>query len=411
MTMTRENRFERLKKRVCHEVVENLDFTDEILEEAVFSKIDDLLINLPERKTLSFPEVVLLRNEIFNSLRRLDVIQSFLEDDTITEIMVNGKDNIFIERDGRLIKTGKSFESTEKLEDVVQQIVAGCNRTVNEASPIVDARLPSGERVNIVLAPVALNGPIVTIRRFPKNPITLDKLEKIGSVSKEASTFLKRLVFAKYNIFISGGTGSGKTTFLNALSQYIPSEERIITIEDSAELQLLNAENLVRLESRNRNTEDCVPITIRDLIKTALRMRPERIIVGECRGAEALDMLQAMNTGHDGSLSTGHGNSPKDMISRLETMVLMGSEIPIPAIRGQIAGGIDIFVHLSRMRDKSRKVVEISEVDGIEDGMVILNTVFAWNGTKLSKVGTLHNIAKFERTYDSEELERIKNEL
>lgn len=411
MTMTRENRFERLKKRVCHEVVENLDFTDEISEEAVFSKIDDLLINLPEKKTLSFSEVVLLRNEIFNSLRRLDVIQSFLEDDTITEIMVNGKDNIFIERDGRLIKTGKSFESTEKLEDVVQQIVAGCNRTVNEASPIVDARLPSGERVNIVLAPVALNGPIVTIRRFPKNPITLDKLEKIGSVTKEVSTFLKRLVFAKYNIFISGGTGSGKTTFLNALSQYIPSEERIITIEDSAELQLLNAENLVRLESRNRNTEDCVPITIRDLIKTALRMRPERIIVGECRGAEALDMLQAMNTGHDGSLSTGHGNSPKDMISRLETMVLMGSEIPISAIRGQIAGGIDIFVHLSRMRDKSRKVVEISEVDGIEDGKVILNTVFAWNGTKLSKVGTLHNIAKFERTYDSEELERIKNEL
>ena len=277
--------------------------------------------------------------------------------------------------------------------------MAGCNRSVNEANPIVDARLSDGARVNIVLSPVALNGPIVTIRRFPKEPITMEKLLSLGSISKEAAEFLKKLVIAKYNIFISGGTGSGKTTFLNALSQFIPKDERIVTIEDSAELQLLNAENLVRLETRNSNVEGCNPITIRDLIRTSLRMRPERIIVGEVRGAEALDMLQAMNTGHDGSLSTGHGNSTSDMLKRLETMVLMGMDLPLEAIRGQIASGIDIIVHLSRQRDHSRKVVEISEINGFENGTIVLNKVFDFNDGKLGMVNELINKEKLMKVY------------
>lgn len=389
--------FDELKLRVKKLVVERIDFKTDLNESEVLTIIDDVLLDMPERWTLSLNESLRIRKDIFNSIKRLDVLQEFLENEDVTEIMINGPDSIFIEKKGTLIKTDRRFESKEKLEDIIQQIVAGCNRTVNEASPIVDARLSTGERVNVVLPPIAINGPIVTIRRFPKTPITLDRLISYGSITDEVSEFLIRLVKAKYNIFISGGTGSGKTTFLNALSQYIPQTERIITIEDSAELQILKAENLVKLETRNKNAEGCEPIDIRDLIRTALRMRPERIIVGEVRGAEALDMLQAMNTGHDGSLSTGHGNSPKDMIARLETMVLMGMEIPISAIRGQIAGGIDIFVHLSRMRDHSRKVTEITEVIGFENNNIILNTLYKWNGEKLEKTGDLEMTEKLEK--------------
>ena len=286
-----------LKNTIISETLETLDFAGNLSEEEVYARIDDVLLSHFERKAFSPFEIKRFREEIFSSLKRMDILQQYLDDEDVTEIMINGKDDIFIEKYGRLFKTGKKFDSNKKLNDVIQQIVAGCNRSVNEANPIVDARLSDGARVNIVLSPVALNGPIVTIRRFPKEPITMEKLLALGSINKEAAEFLKRLVISKYNIFISGGTGSGKTTFLNALSQFIPKEERIITIEDSAELQLLNAENLVRLETRNSNIEGCDPITIRDLIRTSLRMRPERIIVGEVRGAEALDMLQAMNTG------------------------------------------------------------------------------------------------------------------
>lgn len=387
---------EALKKKVCSLVVEDMDFSREMSEEEILRAIDDVIMNLPERERLSLKEVLGLRTESFYSLRKYDVIQEFLEDDSVTEIMINGKDAVFIEKNGELIKTNKVFESTEKLEDVIQQMVGACNRTVNEAYPIADARLGSGERVNVVLNPISICGPTVTIRRFPKVPITMEKLIEIGSISREAAVFLKKLVYAKYNIFISGGTGTGKTTFLNALSQYIPSEERIITIEDSAELQLLGAQNLVRLETRNKNTEGCKPIEIRELIRSALRMRPDRVIVGEVRGAEAVDMLQAMNTGHDGSLSTGHGNSSQDMISRLETMVLMGMDIPLYAVRGQIAGGIDIFIHLGRLRNRKRVVLEISEVEGMKDGEIKLRKLYEWRKEKLEKVNNLYHTKKLE---------------
>ena len=313
--------------------------------------------------------------------------------------MINGKDNIFVERDGKLSQLDIHFESMERLQDVIQQIVAGCNRVVNEASPIVDARLPDGARVNIVMNPVALDGPVVTIRRFPEKPITMAKLLELESISCEAAEFLERLVKAGYNIFISGGTGSGKTTFLNVLSQFIPAEERVITIEDSAELQLLGLPNLVRLETRNSNVEGCREVNIRELIRSSLRMRPDRIIVGEVRGAEAADMLQCMNTGHDGSMSTGHANSGKDMLSRLENMVLMGMELPLAAIRQQISSGIDIIVHLGRLRDRSRRVLEITEIAGCEENEIRLNPLFVFEEAgedsggrvigRLQKKGTL----------------------
>ncbi len=388
-----------LKSTIISETLETIDFAGNLTEDEVYARIDDVLLSHFERKAFSPLEIKRFREEIFSSLKRMDIIQQYLDDESVTEIMINGKDDIFIEKSGKLIRTGKKFDSEKKLNDVIQQIVAGCNRSVNEANPIVDARLSDGARVNIVLAPVALNGPIVTIRRFPKEPITMEKLLSFGSISEEAADFLKQLVIAKYNIFISGGTGSGKTTFLNALSQFIPSDERIITIEDSAELQLLNAENLVRLETRNSNIEGCSPITIRDLIRTSLRMRPERIIVGEVRGAEALDMLQAMNTGHDGSLSTGHANSTIDMLKRLETMVLMGMDLPLEAIRGQIAGGIDIIVHLARQRDHSRKVVEISEITGFVNGVIALNKLFDHKNGKLVMVNELINKEKLMKVY------------
>ena len=369
-------------------ILEELDMTREIEDEELTELIYRVLQEASSEEYLSLSRKTELGKELFNAFRKLDLLQEFLEDEGITEIMINGTRSIFFERDGRIHKSDKRFLSKEKLEDVIQQIVASSNRLVNEASPIVDARLADGSRVNVVLEPVAVNGPIVTIRKFGKDAITMDQLIAWNSISKEISDFLAALVAAGYNIFISGGTGSGKTTFLNALSQYIPKDERIITIEDNAELKLQDIPNLVSLEARNPNVEGTGAVTIRDLIKAALRMRPDRIIVGEVRGAEAIDMLQALNTGHDGSLSTGHANSTADMLSRLETMVLMGMNLPLPAIQRQIASGIDIIVHLGRLRDKSRKLLEVSEVLGYEDGKICLQLLYKYEeeGEKAGKV-------------------------
>ena len=368
--------YAKIKKDLRREIQERMGYEREYTDEEVEETIDEVLLG--HVSLCWYPVEVRrqLRKELFDSLRRLDILQIFVEDSSVTEIMINGTEAIFIEREGSLQKLDVGFESAEKLQDVIQQIVAGCNRVVNEASPIVDARLKNGARVNIVMNPVALNGPIVTIRRFPDRPITMDKLIQNGSVTREVAALLQKLVQAKYNIFISGGTGSGKTTFLNVLSQFIPSDERVITIEDSAELQLLDLPNLVRLETRNSNTSGCSEITIRELIRTSLRMRPDRIIVGEVRGAEAVDMMQCLNTGHDGSMSTGHANSAVDMLSRLENMILMGMELPLTAIKQQIVSGIDIIVHLGRLRDKSRRVLEITEVAGFRDGEIILNPLY-----------------------------------
>ncbi|MGN1377488.1 MAG: CpaF family protein [Dorea sp.] len=359
-------------------ILQKLDMTREIEDEELTELIYGVLQEVSREEHLTLERKTLLGKELFNAFRKLDLLQEFLENEEITEIMINGTQNIFYEKEGRIFQSEKRFLSREKLEDVIQQIVAGANRLVNEVSPIVDARLPDGSRVNVVLAPVALDGPIVTIRKFGKDVLTMRQLIEWNSVSEEVSEFLAVLVETGYNIFISGGTGSGKTTFLNALSQYIPGEERIITIEDNAELKIQNVPNLVRLEARNANIEGTGAITIRDLIKSALRMRPDRIIVGEVRSAEAIDMLQALNTGHDGSLSTGHANSPRDMLSRLETMVLMGMDLPLPAIQRQIASGIDIIVHLGRMRDKSRKVLEVTEVLGYDRGEILLQTLYRY---------------------------------
>ena len=372
---------QRIKQKMRDHVREKMDYGRDYCDEEVEELIDEELLESPDTCRLTVEQRLRLKKELFDSMRRLDVLQFFVEDPTVTEIMINGRDHIFVERNGRLTRLDLSFDSKERLSDVIQQIVAGCNRVVNEASPIVDARLSDGARVNVVMDPVAINGPIVTIRRFPQKPITMEQLMAFGSITKEAAEFLERLVKAHYNIFISGGTGSGKTTFLNALSAYAQRDERIITIEDSAELQLLGVDNLVRLETRNGNTSGCREITIRELIRTSLRMRPDRIIVGEVRGAEAMDMLQCLNTGHDGSMSTGHANSARDMLSRLENMVLMGMELPLAAIRQQIASGIDLIVHLGRLRDKSRKVLEIAEVLGYQDGEVQLATLFAFEET------------------------------
>lgn len=380
-------------------IMDEMDLTRELEDEEVYSIVEEQAGRFAKDRMLTLKEREELEQFLFNSLRKLDVLQELLEDAQITEIMVNGAEHIFYEKNGQLYESGKRFSSKEKLADVIQQIAGGSNRMVNEASPIVDARLADGSRVNIVLEPVAIDGSAVSIRKFPKNPIRMEDLIRIGSITEEAAEFLELLVKAGYNIFISGGTGSGKTTFLNALSQYIPRDDRLITIEDSAELQLLDKPNLVRLETRNANTEGVLPITMRDLIRTALRMRPARIIVGECRGAEALDMLQAMNTGHDGSLSTGHANSCGDMISRLETMVLMGMELPMSAIRSQIASGIDILVHLGRLRDKSRRVLTIAEVEGVCEGEVKLRELFRFveEGSKNGKVcGKLMRVAALQ---------------
>ena len=364
------------RRKLRQMVQERLDYGRDYTDEEVEDTIDEVLM---EQESLELCPVELRRRllkELFDSLRRLDILQIFVEDSSVTEIMINGMDHIFVEQDGQLRELDRAFDSMEKLQDVIQQIVAGCNRVVNEASPIVDARLNNGSRVNIVMNPIALNGPIVTIRRFPDKPITMQKLIGLDTISLEAAEFLETLVKAGYNIFVSGGTGSGKTTFLNVLSGYISAEERVITIEDSAELQLQGLPNLVRLETRNGNAEGCREIGIRELIRSSLRMRPDRIIVGEVRGPEAIDMLQCMNTGHDGSMSTGHANSAVDMLARLENMVLMGMDLPLTAIRNQIASGVDVIVHLGRIRDKSRRVLEITEVIGCENGEIRLNPLY-----------------------------------
>jgi pilus assembly protein CpaF len=358
----------------------NINSDEEILtliSKTVFKKSVEEYISPAEKK-----EII---ENVFNSIRRLDIIESLLSDESVTEIMVNGHESIFIEKEGRILKTDLSFESSKKLENIIQTIVSKVNRVVNESNPIVDARLQDGSRVNVVLPPVALNGPILTIRKFSKIPFSLEKLISIGTITRELGDVLYSLVKAGYNIFISGGTGSGKTTLLNVLSNFIPKDERIITIEDSAELRINGVDNLISLETRSSVFNTKNNITIKDLIKTSLRMRPDRIIVGEVRGGEALDMLQAMNTGHDGSISTGHGNSAKDILNRIETMVLTGVQMPLQAIRMQIASAIDIIIHIERMRDRSRKVTSLSEVTGIKNGEITLNNLYEYSSNSLNE--------------------------
>lgn len=362
-------------EEVCRrEILQRAAQEKELGDDKLYQMIDQVLSEKAKSCYLPFSARGPLRQRLFNAFRRLDILQELLEDDSITEIMVNGHRDIFVERAGRVVRLERAFESRQKLEDVIQQIVARVNRVVNESSPMVDARLPDGSRVNVVLPPVALGGPVLTIRKFSRSPVTMKQLIDWGSISAETAEFLKTLVRARYNIFISGGTGSGKTTFLNALSQFIPDEERVITIEDSAELQLLDQPDLVRMETRTGNAE--TGVTIRQLIRCSLRMNPDRIIVGEVRGEEALDMLQAMNTGHDGSLSTGHANSPSDMLMRLATMVLMGADLPLAAINNQIASAIDILVHLGKLRDGSRKVLSVMEVGTSENKTIRLNPLY-----------------------------------
>lgn len=341
---------------------------EEIITRVVFEKAREHYLDMTERQELI--------RQVFNEMRRLGALQPLLEDESITEVMVNGPQHVFIEQDGRIKESGITIESQEKLEDMIQAIVARVNRVVNEASPLVDARLKDGSRVSVILPPIALDGPVITIRKFPSKPLTVEELIRKGSFTHEAAEFLNKMVRARCNIFICGGTGSGKTTFLNALANFIPPEERIVTIEDSAELQLKSLKNVVRTETRNAGSQSRGQVSIRDLIKMSLRLRPDRIIVGEVRGPEALDMLQAMNTGHDGSLSTGHGNSPQDMLRRLETMVLMGATLPLQAVRQQIASALDVIIHLSRLRDKTRRVLEITEVVGYENQEIVLNPLF-----------------------------------
>ena len=375
-------------------VTENLPLSkmsDEELEE----KIEEIVAQHIGGRYCSIEQRLDIIQQVYSSIRGFGLLDSIIKDDTITEVMINGPENVFIEQNGRLFKLDKQFESQRRLEDVIQRIVGLAGREVNQANPICDTRLPDGSRVNVVLPPIALCGPTVTIRKFSKTPMTIEKLIQYGSITREIADKLEILVKSKYNIFIAGGTGSGKTTFLNALSNYIPKDERVITIEDSAELQITGVENLVSLETRNANASGSGEITIRDLIKSSLRMRPERIVVGEVRGGEALDMLQAMNTGHDGSLSTGHANSTEDMLSRLETMVLQGAAgLPLEAIRQQIASAVDIIIHLSRLRDKSRKTMEITEVVGYENGQIILNPLYVFeedeNSTLTKVSGSLN---------------------
>lgn len=391
---------------IRQELMRELDQETEWSDVQILEKIDDLVLMRTRRSRLTVNEKEQLRKELFYSVRKLDILQELLEDDQVTEIMVNGYENIFLEKQGKRMRWDRKFVSKEKLEDVIQQIAGKCNRVINENFPIVDARLENGSRVNAVVYPVALEGPILTIRRFPDHPITMEWLLKQESITAEAAEFLERAVAAGYSILIGGGTSSGKTTFLNALSNYIPKDERIITIEDSAELQIQGIDNLVRLEAKPANMEGNREITIRDLIRTALRMAPDRIVVGEIRGAEAIDLLQAWNTGHSGSLGTAHANSSKDMISRVETMVLMGMSLPLEAVRRQIASGIDLMVHLGRQKDKSRKVLEITEVLGYENGEVKLQTLFLWDKDMrcLRKINELYHKEKMENVvWDKEQ--------
>jgi pilus assembly protein CpaF len=378
-----------IRKEVALQKNPALEFSGRELDHELMEIIEAMVFEKAGQRLLSPEEMKLVVDSVFNQMRRLDIIEPLVNDREVTEIMINGPDAIFIEKHGEVIKTDLRFESRERLEDIIQAIVGKVNRTVNEAEPVVDARLEDGSRVNIVLPPIALNGPLVTIRKFPDKPMTMADLIRYGSITEEAAEFLEKLVKAKYNIFICGGTGSGKTSFLNALSSLIPKEERIITIEDSAELQLSSIENLARLETRNANTESKGEIRMKSLIKTSLRMRPERVIVGEVRGEEALDMLQAMNTGHDGSMSTGHSNSTRDMLSRLETMVLMAAPLPLEAIRQQIASALDIIIFLSRLRDHSRRTMEISEVLDYENGEIRLNPLFSFEYDKNEASGSV----------------------
>lgn len=389
--------------KIRSKVMQSIDLSGNIEDTQVREAIDRSILEYSNEGTLSVKDKLAIKRDLFNSLRRLDVLSEMLDDDDITEIMINGADNIFIERGGRLCRYDKAFESEDRLNSVIQHIVAGCNRIVNEASPIVDARLGDGSRVNVVISPISLGGSVMTIRKFPKEGMTMGRLLELGAITPEVGEFLRKLVVSGYNMIVSGGTGAGKTTFLNALSGYIPSDERIVTIEDSAEIQLTGIENLVRLEARDANVEGENAVSIRDLIKASLRMRPSRIIVGEVRDAAAIDMLQAMNTGHDGSLSTGHANSSKDMLTRLESMVLMGADMPILAIRQQIASAVDIVIQLGRLRDKPRRCLEISEVMGLEGGEFVINKLYEFreNGIKagrvtgtLEKINDLHNTTK-----------------
>ena len=371
--------FQVMKQELQEMVHQRLDMSTELSDEAIGDVIDEVIMEKSRNMYMSSVTKLTLRQELFNAIRRLDLLQELIDDKSVSEIMVNGADSIFYERNGKIYTWDRHFESREKLEDVIQQIVSRSNRQVNESMPIVDARLSDGSRVNVVLDPVALNGPILTIRKFPEEAITMEKLIEWESLSQEAADYLKILVQAGYNIFISGATSTGKTTFLNVLADYIPKTERVITIEDSAELQLHDIANLVRMEVRQADAEGVSSVTLRDLIKASLRMRPDRIIVGEVRGPEALDMIQSMNTGHDGSLSTGHANSPEDMLSRIETMILMGSDMPLPAIRKQIASSIDIIIQLGRLRDRSRRVTEITEVLSCDQNGYVLNKLFQFN--------------------------------
>lgn len=401
---------EEMRKRMREEIVRELNEQQQVMDEELYAIIDRKILEYGQEHFLPLKEKVELRCRLFDSFRRLGALQELVDDRHITEIMVNGADRVFVERNGSMELWGRTFDSQEQLEDTIQQIVSRVNRTVNVSRPIADARLSDGSRVHVVLPPIALDGPAVTIRKFPE-PITMEKLLSYGSLTKESAEFLKAIVEAGYNIFVCGGTNSGKSTFLNALSSYIPRDERIVTIEDSAELKITQIKNLVRLETRGANGEG--EITIGDLIKASLRMNPDRIIIGEVRGKEALDMISAMNTGHDGSLSTGHGNSPKDMLSRLETMVLMGADIPLPAVRSQIAAAIDILIHLGRLRDKSRRVLSIMEVSGYENGEIRLNPLYRFEEDyenvdskkednkkrvqgRLNKVGDLQNTEKLK---------------
>ncbi|MGN0496978.1 MAG: CpaF family protein [Lachnospiraceae bacterium] len=401
------DRFFSEKMYLQKELMEHFDLNQEMTDEEINHYIEEKILLRARKRPLLLEEKQMLKKELFNTFRRLDVLSDLLEDEDITEIMVNGVDKIFIEKEGRLIGLKDSFSSEERLRNIIQQIVSSCNRIVNETVPIVDARLQDGSRVNVVLPPIALDGAVLTIRKFPKELFTMDKLIEMESITKEAAQFLKSLVIAKYNLFISGGTGCGKTTFLNVLSNYIPNDERVITIEDSAELQIKNIPNLVRLETRNANVEGENAIPMSALIKSALRMRPDRIIVGEVRDAAAMDMANSMLTGHDGSISTGHGNSAKEMLLRLETMILMGYDMPVLAIRQQLASAIDVIIHLGRLRDNSRKVMEITEIMGIKDGEIVTRPLFEFkelkecNGRvvgKLEKKEDLFHIKKLQQS-------------
>ena len=367
-----ETRRRQIREAVLQEIPPGVEIRDDQL----MALIEDEITRLSGREYIRLEEKREMRHKVFNSLRKMDVLQDILEDEDVTEIMVNGPNHIFVEKEGRIMETGLHFEDAERLEDIAQQIASSGNRIVNESNPILDVRLSDGSRVNIVVPPIAIEGPVITIRKFPKEAMTMENLIEMGAVTEEVEEFLKKMVRARYNIFISGGTGAGKTTFLNILSNFIPRSERVITIEDSAELQIQHVDNLVRLEARNANVEGKNAVSIRDLVKSALRMRPDRIIVGEIRDSAAIDLLTAMNTGHDGSLSTGHANSPADMLNRLETLVLMGLDIPLAAIRQQISSGIDLVVHLGRLRDKSRRVLEVSEVGDVKEGKIQLFPLF-----------------------------------